>query len=123
MRAACARLAAFNLLAPRDPAARPGRDIAFGSDPRQRLDVYTPERVADPAPVVVFFYGGSRGSGRGPDYALVGRALGPQGIGGGDRRLPDLSPGPLSSLPGGRSGGGALDMRPHRGVRRRSRPH
>ena len=80
VRAASARLAAFNLLAPRDPAARPGRDIAFGSDPRQKLDVYTPERAANPAPVVVFFYGGSWSSGRRQDYAFVGRALAARGF-------------------------------------------
>src|SRR5579859_7898693 len=71
--AACTPLTALNTLSPRDPAAKAGRDIAFGSLPRQKLDVYTPRRAsgAGPAPVLVFFYGGSWNSGRRQDYAFA----------------------------------------------------
>lgn len=55
------------------------RDIGFGSDPRQMLDVYTPAGVPD-APVIVFFYGGSWASGRRQDYAFAARALAAQGF-------------------------------------------
>jgi acetyl esterase/lipase len=78
--AACSPLTALNTLSPRDPATRPGRDIAYGPLPRQRLDVYTPARGATAAPVLVFFYGGSWNSGRRQDYAFAGRALAARGF-------------------------------------------
>ena len=77
---ACSPLTAFNTLAPRDPAAQAGRDIAYGPDPRQRLDVYTPKGGAAGAPVLVFFYGGGWDSGRRQDYAFAGQALAAQGF-------------------------------------------
>jgi acetyl esterase/lipase len=80
--AACSPLSALNTLSPRDPASRPAADIAFGPLPRQKLDVYTPRRAANagPAPVLVFFYGGSWNSGRRQDYAFAGRALASRGF-------------------------------------------
>jgi acetyl esterase/lipase len=80
--AACSPLTALNTLSPRDPASRAGRDIAYGDLPRQKLDVYTPHRAAGtgPAPVLVFFYGGSWNSGRRQDYAFAGRALASRGF-------------------------------------------
>ena len=77
---ACSPLTAFNTLAPRDAAARAGRDIAYGPDPRQRLDVYAPKGGAAGAPVLVFFYGGGWNSGRRQDYAFAGRALASRGF-------------------------------------------
>ncbi len=58
---------------------REASGIAYGSDPRQALDVYAP-RDAKHAPVVVFFYGGSWNSGRRQDYAFAGRALAARGF-------------------------------------------
>jgi acetyl esterase/lipase len=78
--AACSPLTAFNTLAPRDRAARPGRDIAYGPLPRQTLDVYAPEHAARDAPVLIFFYGGAWNSGRRQDYAFVGQALAARGF-------------------------------------------
>ncbi|MCX7080557.1 MAG: alpha/beta hydrolase, partial [Pseudomonas sp.] len=54
--------------------------IAYGSDPRQKLDVYTPKQGLKNAPVVVFFYGGSWNSGSRDDYSFVGEALASRGI-------------------------------------------
>lgn len=73
-------LALFQALAPKDPAVRAARGVAFGDDPRQRLDVYAPRRGEGPAPVAVFFYGGSWDSGRREHYGWVGRALAAQGF-------------------------------------------
>jgi acetyl esterase/lipase len=80
--AACSPLSALNTLSPRDPANRKGGDIAFGPLPRQKLDIYVPKRPAGagPAPVLVFFYGGSWNSGRRQDYAFAGRALASRGF-------------------------------------------
>lgn len=72
-------LNAVNGLTPGDGGvAVTGRDIAFGSDARQRLDVYAPAGVRA-APVVVFFYGGSWNSGSRGDYGFAARALAARG--------------------------------------------
>lgn len=58
-------------------AHRGQQDIAYGVDPRQKLDVYQPaaaDRSATP-PIVVFFYGGSWSKGERADYRFVGEAL------------------------------------------------
>jgi acetyl esterase/lipase len=54
--------------------------IAYGDDPRQRLDVYVPVSRPKDAPVVVFFYGGSWQTGKRSDYLFVGEALATKGI-------------------------------------------
>lgn len=78
---ACSPLTLFNTLAPRDPARRAGRDIAYGSDPRQTLDVYMPDAPSGASlPVLVFFYGGGWNSGRRQDYAWVAQSLAAQGF-------------------------------------------
>lgn len=79
--AACTpSLGAFNALAPRDrEGRRVARDIAFGPEARQRLDVYAPEG-AGPKPVIVFIYGGSWASGDKDDYAFAGAALASRGF-------------------------------------------
>lgn len=72
-------LNAVNGLTPGDGAASAvARDVAYGSDARQRLDVYAPKAAHD-APVVVFFYGGSWNSGSRADYSFAGRALAARG--------------------------------------------
>lgn len=80
--AACAPLSLFATLSPKDPALRSARDLAYGPEPRQRLDVYAPRPggVAKTAPVAVFFYGGSWDTGRRQDYNWVGRALAARGF-------------------------------------------
>ena len=50
-------------------------DVAYGKLPRQMLDIYVPEKTATPAPVLVFYYGGSWQSGRRQDYKFVGEAF------------------------------------------------
>jgi acetyl esterase/lipase len=56
------------------------RDIAFGDDPRQRLDVYRPRAAAAPLPLVVFIYGGAWKSGSKSDYKFVAAPLARQGV-------------------------------------------
>lgn len=50
-------------------------DIAYGTDARQRLDVYRERRTPTAAPVVVFIYGGRWKFGSKRDYLLIGNAL------------------------------------------------
>lgn len=75
---ACSPLGAYNAVIAKDAGgARVASDIAYGSDARQRLDVYAPDGPS--RGVVVFVYGGSWNSGARGDYAFVGRALAARG--------------------------------------------
>jgi acetyl esterase/lipase len=79
--ASCApSLGAFNRLAPKDGGAEAVRDIAYGEGPRRMLDIYAPRKAEAPAPVIVFFYGGSWSSGARGEYEFVGRAFAAQGF-------------------------------------------
>lgn len=82
--AACSPLGTLNGLnniSPGDAgAARVAKDVAFGDDPRQRLDVYAPTNSANGAnPVLVFFYGGSWASGSRQGYAFAAKAFASRG--------------------------------------------
>ncbi|TAJ31500.1 MAG: alpha/beta hydrolase [Reyranella sp.] len=55
-------------------------DIPYGSDPRQKLDVYLAEAPRPDGRSVVFFYGGSWDSGSKSDYLFVGQALASHGV-------------------------------------------
>ena len=77
---ACSPLALFSTFTPKDPANRLDAGLAYGPLSRQKLDIYAPRRRAMPAPVAVFFYGGSWDSGRRQDYRWVGKALAAQGF-------------------------------------------
>ncbi len=78
MLAACSPLTLINRLAP-DGTYRPARDLAYGPEPRHRLDIYQPEAAGTGAPVVVFFYGGNWNSGDRADYLFAGEALASRG--------------------------------------------
>jgi acetyl esterase/lipase len=54
-------------------------DLAYGKDPRQRLDVYSPQQATN-RPVVVFWYGGSWVKGKKSQYRFVGTTLAERGI-------------------------------------------
>jgi len=55
------------------------RDLSYGEDPRQRLDVYAP-RQASNRPVVIFWYGGSWVKGSKEQYRFVGITLAEHGM-------------------------------------------
>jgi acetyl esterase/lipase len=60
---------------------RVGAGLAYGSDPRQRLDVWAPRaRGDDPLPVVIFFYGGGWSEGSRGDYGFAGAAYAGKGF-------------------------------------------
>jgi acetyl esterase/lipase len=78
---ACAPLSMFATFTPKDPAMRSARNVAYGAQAHQRLDVYAPRRIGGhTAPVAVFFYGGSWDTGRRQDYNWVGQALASRGF-------------------------------------------
>ncbi len=70
----CSGLDMVNAVAPDGGVAEtPG--IAYGSHPRQTLDLYKPVNMSGPVPTILFFYGGSWKGGHKEDYAFAGRAL------------------------------------------------
>jgi acetyl esterase/lipase len=78
-----ALLNGINRLLPGDPGARlAARGVAFGHQPRQRLDVWTPGRPRPGAglPVVIFFYGGGWVAGARQDYGFAGSAFAGKGF-------------------------------------------
>ena len=52
----------------------------YASNPSLSLDIYRPLAMSAPAPVALFFYGGSWRYGSRGDYAFVGRTLAARGI-------------------------------------------
>ena len=54
-------------------------DIAYGTDPRQKLDLYRPDKPRADGRTVIFFYGGSWDSGSKNDYLFVAQALAASG--------------------------------------------
>ncbi|MDB5736193.1 MAG: alpha/beta hydrolase [Alphaproteobacteria bacterium] len=76
---ACSPVPVLNLLVPRG-----GYDVqqgfAYGPDPRQKLDVYVPQGLKGPAPVLLFIYGGAWSSGRRDAYLALGQAFATKGI-------------------------------------------
>ena len=55
-------------------------DLAYGPDPRQKLDIYVPDKLTAPAPVILFFYGGSWKGGSKSLYRAFGQAFASRGI-------------------------------------------
>lgn len=76
---ACAPTGLVNLLVPRSGYAV-HRGVAYGPDPRQKLDIYVPDGLKAPAPVLLFFYGGSWESGSRDQYLAFGQAFASAGI-------------------------------------------
>jgi len=50
-------------------------DIAYGTDPQQRLDVYKPSEIRPAAPIIVFWHGGRWSFGDKKQYRFVAAAL------------------------------------------------
>lgn len=74
---ACSPLGILNGMAPKRLSAR---NVPYGPGSRHSLDVYGPDRLSAPAPVVVFLYGGGWDSGTKEEYRFVGGALAARGF-------------------------------------------
>lgn len=76
----CSKVSLLNATIPRDGFAV-YRDIPYGNDARQKLDIYVPEGTTDISrrPVIVFFYGGSWKNGSKSDYLFVGQSFASKG--------------------------------------------
>ena len=77
---ACSPLSVFATLTPKDGARREGRGARYADGPRGGIDIYAPPVAHGPAPVAVFFYGGSWDTGRRQDYGWAARAIAAQGF-------------------------------------------
>ena len=79
--AACSPLGMLNTFGPRDGGVRRvARDIAYGDDPRQTIDIYAPSDRVGPLPVLVFFYGGGWDTGTKSQYGWAAQALAARGF-------------------------------------------
>ncbi len=102
--------------------ARAVTGLPYGSNSRQRLDVYALPGATN-LPVVVFWYGGSWTSGKKSDYRFVGTALAERGF---VAVLPDYRlypPGEVPCLHRGRSARSCLDRAACARIRGRSDAH
>jgi acetyl esterase/lipase len=77
---ACSPLSVFATFTPKDAARVEDKGARYAAGPRGGIDVYAPSSAHGPAPVAVFFYGGSWDSGRRQDYGWAARALAAQGF-------------------------------------------
>jgi acetyl esterase/lipase len=70
----------FNALVVPTDGYRIETDLAYGNLGRQKLDLYVPDGLTQPAPVILFFYGGSWQDGEKETYRAVGQALASKGF-------------------------------------------
>jgi acetyl esterase/lipase len=56
------------------------KDVAYGNGPQQKLDIYVPDGLIKPAPVLLFFYGGSWQMGDKDGYRWVGQTFAAHGF-------------------------------------------
>ena len=73
-------MAPFNQGASMDDARVLAKDLPYADGDRKRLDVYGPNEIMEPAPVVMFIYGGAWKQGRRQDYQFIGKALAANGF-------------------------------------------
>lgn len=69
----------FNLGPAVDGGVKKESGVAYADGDRKKLDIYTPEKMDGPAPVVMFIYGGGWHGGDRADYDFVGRAFAANG--------------------------------------------
>ena len=70
--AGCDKLSAFNQLQAGNYQPT-FTDLTYGDAPRHKLDLYLPDDVSAPAPLIVWFYGGSWDAGNKAQYAFVAK--------------------------------------------------
>jgi acetyl esterase/lipase len=73
-------MAPFNQAASMDDARVLAEDLAYADGDRKHLSIYGPNEIMEPAPVVMFIYGGAWKQGRRQDYQFIGKALAANGF-------------------------------------------
>ena len=76
---ACSPVGLINLAISRE-GYRIEKDVPYGADPRQKMDLYVPDGASGKTPVIVFFYGGSWDTGTKALYLAFGQAFASKGI-------------------------------------------
>ncbi len=75
-----AALATFNAFILKDGQTRVvAGDVPYGEDARQQLDIYGPDKIAAPLPLLLFVHGGSWREGDRSGYAFIGRTFAARG--------------------------------------------
>lgn len=76
----CTRFDVLNALSPQCGISA-STGIVYGSLPRQKLDIYTPDKPSTkPLTVVIFLYGGEWSAGQRYNYRFAGKALASKGF-------------------------------------------
>jgi acetyl esterase/lipase len=71
----------FDRLTSPGGARQAAQSLAYGSGPRQTLDIWAPRQAGErPLPVVIFFYGGGWNDGAAADYGFAGAAYAGSGF-------------------------------------------
>ena len=78
MLAGCSAADLVNVLVP-ETGFRVVKDLRFGADARQTLDLYIPETPSKDLPTIVFFYGGNWQRGAKEDYLFAAEAFASRG--------------------------------------------
>lgn len=78
--AACTPARFLDSVFPDDAATTLIKDVSFGDNPRQKLDVYGPPDGKPGAPVALFVYGGGWNNGSRKEYQWAGKMLAAQGF-------------------------------------------
>ena len=79
--AACSPISLLNAVSPgQADVSRVARNVAYGNEPRQHLDIYAPRQSAGLKPVVFFIYGGGWSEGEKESYSFVGEAFAAKGF-------------------------------------------
>ena len=76
---ACSPVSLLNLAISRE-GYRIEKDVSYGPNARQKMDLYVPDGAAGNTPVMVFFYDGSWDSGTKSLYLALGQAFASKGI-------------------------------------------
>jgi acetyl esterase/lipase len=89
-------LAYLDIATPRRGYVRQ-RGVAYGAHPRQKLDLYLPDKLTDLAPAIVFLYGGGWRSGTRDIYRFIGQCFASVGL---PVAIPDYRIFPPTIFPG-----------------------
>ena len=95
--AGCDKLSAFNQLQAGDYQPT-FTDLAYGDAPRHKLDLYLPNDGNAPAPLIVWFYGGSWDAGNKAQYAFVAKRFTEMGYAAGPMILAGHSAGAYNAV-------------------------
>ena len=75
-----AALKVFNFVVPKDQGSQlRAANLAYGTNPNQKLDIYEPKSNAGNLPILIFVHGGSWAAGSQTDYEFVGRSFAARG--------------------------------------------